>query len=153
MFLFRCGNCPTTMKAAENSIGKVMVCQGCGHSNMIPSPPKPSKVQSGARAESEIQPNTNVKDDDDEDRGERKNRRKSRRHDRDDDEDRPARRGFRCPYCDSDRLPYTRKSISTGGWVVFAVMLLFCFPLFWIGLLMTEGHRECSDCGMRIGGG
>lgn len=61
-------------------------------------------------------------------------------------------RGFRCPYCRSPEFPVTRSKISTGGWVVFATMILFCFPLFWIGLLMTESYRECADCGMKVGG-
>ena len=35
-------------------------------------------------------------------------------------------------------------------WVVFALMLLFCFPLFWIGLLMKETHQICSQCRVRL---
>jgi hypothetical protein len=40
--------------------------------------------------------------------------------------------------------------ISSGGWVVFALMLLFCFPLFWIGLLMKDEHQFCSQCRVRL---
>ena len=81
-----------------------------------------------------------------------------RSRDIDDDEDddaRPVRRrdvGFRCPYCNSSVWPITRSQISTGGWIVFAVMLLVCFPLFFIGLLITEEYKVCADCGTRIGG-
>jgi hypothetical protein len=43
-----------------------------------------------------------------------------------------------------------RTQISAAGWTVFIVMILFCWPLFFIGLLMTEEYRVCSDCGMRL---
>jgi hypothetical protein len=29
-------------------------------------------------------------------------------------------------------------------------MLMFCFPLFWIGLLMKEDVKVCADCGRRL---
>ena len=64
---------------------------------------------------------------------------------------RRARRGFRCPYCKSEETPLVRTRISTGGWVVFGVMMFTCFPLFWIGLLMKEDYRECYDCGVPLG--
>jgi hypothetical protein len=62
-------------------------------------------------------------------------------------------RGFRCPYCQTTTPPQTREQISIAGWIVFAAMLFFCFPLFWIGLLMKETYHTCSGCGMRLGGG
>lgn len=65
-----------------------------------------------------------------------------------DEYDRP--RGFRCPFCKSEELPEVRSRISTGGWVVFAVMIFVCFPLFWIGLLMKEEYRVCRDCGSTL---
>jgi hypothetical protein len=64
---------------------------------------------------------------------------------------RQRRRGFRCPNCRSDEPPLIRKDISAAGWAVFVVMLLFCFPLFFIGLLMQEEYRVCRDCGVRLG--
>lgn len=33
---------------------------------------------------------------------------------------------------------------------MFALMLLFCFPLFWIGLLMKDYHQICSACRVRL---
>jgi lipopolysaccharide-induced tumor necrosis factor-alpha factor len=57
---------------------------------------------------------------------------------------------YRCPYCATNRPPYTMTKISSGGWVVFALMLLFCFPLFWIGLLMKDEHQYCSQCRVRL---
>lgn len=68
---------------------------------------------------------------------------------------RPSRRmrgvGFECPYCHTDQPPSTRSQISPAGWVVFVAMLFFCFPLFFIGLLMTEEYKVCSQCGVRLG--
>jgi ribosomal protein L24E len=53
---------------------------------------------------------------------------------------------FRCPFCGTDAPPVVGQRISTAGWIVFAVMILFCFPLFFIGLLMKEEYRQCSFC-------
>lgn len=74
--------------------------------------------------------------------------------DREDYDDRYSGRrggGFRCPYCRTSERPYVSTQISPAGWVIFVVMLLTCLPLFFIGLLMTEEVRTCSDCGVRIG--
>jgi len=69
-------------------------------------------------------------------------------------DDRPARRrgGFRCPFCGSREEPLTRSQISAAGWVTFAILLAFCFPLFWIGLLIKEDVYECYECRRKIGG-
>ena len=53
---------------------------------------------------------------------------------------------FRCPYCGTEQPPIVAQRISTGGWIVFAMMILFCFPLFFIGLLIKEEYRQCSWC-------
>ena len=53
---------------------------------------------------------------------------------------------FRCPYCGTDAPPLVARRISTAGWIVFAAMIIFCFPLFFIGLLIKEEHRQCSWC-------
>lgn len=82
-------------------------------------------------------------------------------HDYDDDEEpaprrrqsrRLARGIFQCPFCGSLEVPVTKTKVSTAGWVMMVVLLFFCFPLFWIGLFITESYRECYDCGTRIGG-
>jgi ssDNA-binding Zn-finger/Zn-ribbon topoisomerase 1 len=62
----------------------------------------------------------------------------------------PGGSGYRCPSCRSTARPLEREEISTAGWVVFAVMITFCFPLFFIGLLMKERYRVCGDCGRRL---
>jgi RNA polymerase subunit RPABC4/transcription elongation factor Spt4 len=58
--------------------------------------------------------------------------------------------GYRCPNCQSAYPPVAEKRISTEGWVVFAALLIFCLPLFWIGLLMKEELRICPMCRARL---
>ncbi|HLL74871.1 MAG TPA: zinc ribbon domain-containing protein [Pyrinomonadaceae bacterium] len=53
---------------------------------------------------------------------------------------------FRCPYCQTTQPPVVATRISTAGWVVFGVMIIACFPLFFIGLLIKEEYRQCSWC-------
>lgn len=146
-----CPTCDARLLAPEDDAATTVRCPKCGATLTIPAtptyraaddlddPPRPSRRHS-----------LDYDDDEDEDRP-----RRSRRYEEDDDDDRPSRRrrrGFRCPYCGSDELPITRSRISAAGWVVFALFLVFCFPLFWIGLLITETYRECSDCGVQLGG-
>lgn len=57
---------------------------------------------------------------------------------------------FRCPHCFSRFLPRTERRISTGGWITFAVLLVFFFPLFWIGLLIKEDVTVCQSCNTKI---
>jgi hypothetical protein len=59
--------------------------------------------------------------------------------------------GYRCPFCQSPNPPFIAQKVSVGGWITFVVMLLFCFPLCWIGILMKENYRICSTCGMTFG--
>jgi DNA-directed RNA polymerase subunit RPC12/RpoP len=55
-----------------------------------------------------------------------------------------------CRYCGSGARPYTTSAISQAGWITFAFLLILFFPLFWIGLLMTETQVNCADCGARL---
>ena len=104
------------------------------------------------RTSGEIRPYHRPADDWDDDWEEDRPRRRRRRSRRDYDDDYgDERRGFRCPYCGSRAAPYFQSKISAAGWVTFALMLLFCLPLFWIGLLITEQHRVCADCGIKLG--
>jgi DNA-directed RNA polymerase subunit RPC12/RpoP len=64
---------------------------------------------------------------------------------------RRERRGFECPYCGCDSPPARRSEVSATGWVILVVMLLFCFPLFFIGLFIKDEYRVCRDCGTRLG--
>jgi hypothetical protein len=58
---------------------------------------------------------------------------------------------FRCPFCQSNDLPIVQRRISTAGWVIFAVMLIACFPLCLIGLFVKEDYRVCRSCGFSLG--
>ncbi|MBD0372795.1 MAG: LITAF-like zinc ribbon domain-containing protein [Pyrinomonadaceae bacterium] len=58
--------------------------------------------------------------------------------------------GYRCPNCQSTYPPVAEKRISTEGWIVFCALLIFCLPLFWIGLLMKEEIRVCPMCRTRL---
>jgi RNA polymerase subunit RPABC4/transcription elongation factor Spt4 len=62
-----------------------------------------------------------------------------------------AAAGYRCPFCGTTQLPLIEKKISTDGWLVFAALLLFCFPFFWVGLLMKKEHHVCPVCRVDLG--
>jgi hypothetical protein len=58
--------------------------------------------------------------------------------------------GYRCPYCRTREYPEIRSKISAAGWVFFWLTCLFlCWPICWIGLLITDTYRECPACGAR----
>jgi hypothetical protein len=54
--------------------------------------------------------------------------------------------GYACPFCMYQGPAMTKQRISTAGWIVFAVMIIVCLPLFWIGLLMKETVPSCPQC-------
>jgi len=58
---------------------------------------------------------------------------------------------YRCPRCASNVMPLLERKISTAGWITFAVLLVFFFPLFWIGLLIKEDIHTCPSCNLRVG--
>ncbi len=82
---------------------------------------------------------------------------KTRSRERDEEDDLPSRRpresgrGFRCPYCESTKLPRVTKQMSQSSQTWLIVLILFCFPLFWIPLMWKEDVRKCVDCGMKLG--
>ena len=53
---------------------------------------------------------------------------------------------YRCPNCGTTTLPITERRISTAGWIVFSLLLVFTFIFFWIGLLMKEDVSVCPVC-------
>ena len=57
---------------------------------------------------------------------------------------------FRCPHCMSHYPPRVERRISTAGWITFAVLLVFFFPLFWIGLLIKEEVQICQTCNTKL---
>jgi hypothetical protein len=87
----------------------------------------------------------------------RRRSRDIRKRDDDYDEDdeprsRNRRPRFRCPFCGSNEIPVTRSKVSVTGWVLMVVLLLFCFPLFWIGFFIKEEYMACHNCGIKLGG-
>ncbi|MBK9031926.1 MAG: hypothetical protein IPL61_11470 [Myxococcales bacterium] len=53
---------------------------------------------------------------------------------------------WRCMRCGYAGQAMMVQKISSGGWVLFAVLLLFFFPLCWIGLLMKDTRCQCPMC-------
>lgn len=57
---------------------------------------------------------------------------------------------YRCPHCGTTALPIVTKRVSSAGWAVFTLLLIFTLFLFWIGLLMQEEVRVCPVCNNRV---
>jgi hypothetical protein len=57
---------------------------------------------------------------------------------------------YRCPNCGTHYLPVVEKRISSAGWITFALLLVFTFVFFWIGLLMKEDVSICPVCKFRL---
>ena len=53
---------------------------------------------------------------------------------------------YRCPNCGTSTLPITERRISTAGWIVFSLLLVFTFIFFWVGLLMKQDVSVCPVC-------
>ena len=56
-----------------------------------------------------------------------------------------------CPFCRYQGAPVVTSKTATGGWVMFVVLLLMCFPVCWLGLLIREQYRKCPQCQSRFG--
>jgi len=61
-----------------------------------------------------------------------------------------ANHGYRCPRCQTNILPVVTKKVSTPGWVIFSILLVFTLIFFWIGLLFQEEVRTCPVCNLRV---
>ena len=57
---------------------------------------------------------------------------------------------YRCPHCGTNYLPILERRISTAGWITFALLLVFTFIFFWIGLLIKEDVPICPVCRSRV---
>lgn len=62
----------------------------------------------------------------------------------------PMTHNYHCPRCSSQLLPRIVRQISTGGWIVFAILLVAFFPLFWVGLLIKDEIRVCPVCNLKL---
>ena len=59
--------------------------------------------------------------------------------------------GWRCLQCSYLGPPVYGQKTSAGGWIVFGLLLLFCFPLCFLGLGMKEPFTKCPQCGAKVG--
>lgn len=58
--------------------------------------------------------------------------------------------GYHCPRCGTNYLPVIERRVSTAGWIVFSVLLVFTLVFFWIGLLMKEEVSVCPVCRAKL---
>ncbi|MGO9642076.1 MAG: LITAF-like zinc ribbon domain-containing protein [Candidatus Acidiferrales bacterium] len=61
---------------------------------------------------------------------------------------------FTCPFCRNQAPPIIEKKVSSNGWVIFVLLLLFCLPLCWLPFVIDgckEDIRRCSSCGAKLG--
>lgn len=61
--------------------------------------------------------------------------------------------GFVCPFCRYQGPPNIQKEMSSGGWILFVVLLLFCLPLCWLPFVIDgckEEIRKCPSCGAKL---
>lgn len=53
---------------------------------------------------------------------------------------------LQCRFCGFVGHPHVTTKVSVVGWIVFTVLLIFCLPLFWIGLLIKNTKSTCPSC-------
>lgn len=58
---------------------------------------------------------------------------------------------FKCPFCQSTMGAVLTDKVSGAGWIVFTLLLFFCLPLCFIGLMIREDMYHCKNCRMKIG--
>jgi hypothetical protein len=54
--------------------------------------------------------------------------------------------GLFCPYCGGQMAVSPIKKVSGAGWLTFVLLLIFVFPLAWIGLLIRKDVAFCLSC-------
>jgi hypothetical protein len=60
---------------------------------------------------------------------------------------------FTCPFCHFQGPPIIEKKVSSNGWIIFVLLLLFCLPLCWLPFVIDgckEETRTCSSCHTRL---
>jgi hypothetical protein len=61
--------------------------------------------------------------------------------------------GWICPYCAFNGSPARHSAVSTGGWIMFVVLLVCCFVFCWIPIVtMRTSWSVCRGCGTKVGG-
>ncbi len=52
-----------------------------------------------------------------------------------------------CRHCGAQESKIYKTKISTGGWILFAVLLFVCLPACWIPLIAMKDHLAmCGRC-------
>jgi len=60
--------------------------------------------------------------------------------------------GWTCQMCGWHGAPALVHKVSGGGWVVFVLLLLFCFIFAWVPLVtMKDTKQKCRQCGAVFG--
>lgn len=63
------------------------------------------------------------------------------------DSPRPA---IQCRFCKRQMIPREKSQVSPLGLAVCVLLVFICCIFCWAGLLITETHRYCSICGMKL---
>ena len=173
MIRFTCDNCGCAIKVDDAAAGKRGKCPSCGQALTVPIQPENIQARparASATGSSHAMPNPPPLP------APRDPTRLSESHiDRDQHvvpavviSASPAKQGvgsspfqhgyvssqpqFHCPFCQSTCRPRQQSKVSTAGWVLFVLMLLFlCWPLCWLGLLIKDEYYVCGACGMKLG--
>jgi hypothetical protein len=58
----------------------------------------------------------------------------------------PQHQGIMCPQCGGQMALSPVKKVSSSGWIVFVILLIFFFPLAWVGLLIKKNVYFCLSC-------
>jgi hypothetical protein len=139
--VFECAGCGAELEMGDSYAGDFINCPDCGQRTYVPR--SAARCDGCGRKREEEVP---CEDCD----ALFCSRKCLRRH-----EKKKHRRGRRpsgrvCDWCDSDEPPVYRRQISVAGWVTFAVLVLLCWPLCFLGLFITEDVAHCNDCGRRL---
>lgn len=61
---------------------------------------------------------------------------------------------MRCPHCNHDVMTHTKKQVGLCTYVMVGVCCLFCFPCFWVPLVVDawkDTAHNCPNCNVRLG--
>ncbi len=143
MILYSCPTCGAKLEAEEHCAGQKHPCPQCEQRLQVP--PSRNKTVLGKPLDKDNKTvlgkplhDPVVLELADEDDGYRVSRRRRRYS------------PFECPYCGSREKPELKKETATVGWIMFAVLLLFFFPLCWLGIFMRETWEACWECGRKV---
>ncbi|MBL8796064.1 MAG: LITAF-like zinc ribbon domain-containing protein [Planctomycetia bacterium] len=125
MIQFACPNCRADLKAPEGTEGRTTHCPTCAQSVTVPdaAPLLDALPAEPVPTPAALAPAAHL----------------GRRPD-----------SFRCPFCQSTRRPTASMEMSTAGVVTTIALIFLCLPLFWIGFLIREEKRRCSQCGRQL---